>query len=374
MRGMDAAAAEHGFPVQLCMTLPAITLASAGWGSVTNARLQGDGYATNSERYDIFQTSLLYASLDLAPFLDNVWTTSCQPAPDNAYGNATCEGDVEALWAIATLSAGPVGFGDRAGATNAPLLAMAARADGVLLQPSAPALPLDAWFADGLPAAAGARARIAVAPSLVPRAAAGGAAALFLSVLGVFLAAPVPVAPVDVSPPLAPVGEAGISAYYTTALSRRAACAAGAPAAAGCAARFAGTPADALLTLNTGAAAHEVVSVAPVFSAAACGVGGGSGGGGDGWALLGELAKITRVSPSRVAGLDPGCTARAAPPPAPALCVAVVGGAGEAVDLAFVDAGGILRTVSVRVGDDGAASVVCACEGAAGACACAQEA
>lgn len=41
---------------------------------------------------------------------------------------------MEALAAIAALSAGPVGFGDGLGFTNATLLNMTARADGVLLQ------------------------------------------------------------------------------------------------------------------------------------------------------------------------------------------------------------------------------------------------
>jgi hypothetical protein len=55
------------------MTLPSITLASVRWPYVTNARLQADGYATTYTRYDIFQTSLLYGAVELAPFLDNVW-------------------------------------------------------------------------------------------------------------------------------------------------------------------------------------------------------------------------------------------------------------------------------------------------------------
>ena len=41
--GMNAAAREHAFPVQLCMSLPAITLSSVAWDMVTNARLNYDG-------------------------------------------------------------------------------------------------------------------------------------------------------------------------------------------------------------------------------------------------------------------------------------------------------------------------------------------
>ncbi len=74
-RGIDQAALEHNFPVQLCMGLPSITLASVQWGSMTHARLAGDGYP-GSGRYDIFQTSLLYGALELHPFLDNVSATA----------------------------------------------------------------------------------------------------------------------------------------------------------------------------------------------------------------------------------------------------------------------------------------------------------
>ena len=71
--GLNDAAVEHSFPVQLCMSLPLMMLDSVNWPSVTNARLQADGYATTYGRYDIFQTSLLYSAVAIAPFLDNIW-------------------------------------------------------------------------------------------------------------------------------------------------------------------------------------------------------------------------------------------------------------------------------------------------------------
>ena len=371
--GLNRASAEHGFPTQLCMGLPAITLSTPQWSHVTNARLAGDGYVTNGARYDIFQTSLLYAAVELAPFLDGVWSTGCQPAPDNAYGNATCEPHSEALIAIATLSAGPVGFGDGLGFTNATLLNMTCRSDGVLLQPSLPAVNLEAYYAGAL-APAGARARIATAPSSIPAAPAAAASAssgsapyprhfraqppqgaqyTFLTVLAAFVGAEVRVAAGDV---WRGGSSSGSGALYAQQRSRAAACTEGAPAvASGCAARCAGGGSDTLLTASTGAEGHELWSIAPELPG--------------GWAVLGELGKLTRHSPQRLQGVDPGCSGRHA---APSLCLTALGAAGEALQLAFVDPSGAVRLASLALGGSGSAAVACSC--AQGGCACAAEA
>jgi hypothetical protein len=403
--GLDQAGTEHGLSTQICMSLPAIMLSSVHWPSVTNGRLSPDGYATVT-RYDIFQTSLLYSSVEIAPFLDNIWTTSCQPAADNPFGNTTCEGYVEALAAIATLSAGPVGFADHVGFTNATLLGMATRGDGMLLQPSMPAVHVELYYADRLVpggGGGGGGARISNAPSFIAEAApaggggrrtgrtahaypfpapfstrrAGGqedanppAANLFLTVFGIFVDANVSLAPVDLFPPLPlPPSAAAADAlgagnsssvvvgYYVQALSRREACVDGAPAtASGCVSSlFTGGAADALLSVSTGAAGHEVYSVAPVLG------GGGSGGG---WALLGELDKFTRVSPDRFTSVSSAlCTGVAAP----ALCATLVGGAGEAVNLTLVDPAGTVRVYTAVLDASGQAEVVCTGAGSCGA-------
>jgi hypothetical protein len=340
--GMNTAAREHAFPVQLCMSLPAITLSSVAWDMVTNARLNYDGYVFVS-RYDIFQTSLLYAAVGLAPFLDNVWTTGCQPAWDNPYGNTTCERHSEQLIAIATLGAGPIGFADRVGFTNASLLNMTCRSDGVLLQPDLPATHVEFHYNNAFPPAAGSGARITSAPTWVPLSGGGGPPpALFLTVFATFVAAPVPVAPVDLWPALPAVGaEGGVLGFFVAPLSARSACVEGGDAGAtGCAARFSGPPAGApLLIADTGADGHEVYSVAPVFAAG-------------GWAFLGELEKFTRVSGARVAGLAPGCA-----PGGAGLCVDVRGAGGEAVRLAAVDPSGAVRFFSGTLPSSGALTV-----------------
>jgi hypothetical protein len=341
--GMNTAAREHAFPVQLCMSLPAITLSSVAWDMVTNARLNYDGYVFVS-RYDIFQTSLLYAAVGLAPFLDNVWSTGCQPAWDNPYGNTTCEAHSEQLIAIATLGAGPIGFADRVGFTNATLLNMTCRSDGVLLQPDLPATHVEFHYANAFPPAAGAGARITSAPTWVPLGD-GGARALFLAVFATFVAAPVAVAPVDLWPALS-----ASTSFYVAPLSARGACQEGHNAIGeGCASLFSGAPTDALLTANTGASGHEVFSVAPVLEG--------------GWTLLGELEKFTRVSGARVAAITPGCGL-----PGARLCYALRGAGGESVRVAAVDPLGAVRFFEGIFNSEGAVDVACSC--AAGTCGC----
>jgi len=373
--GMAQAALEHSMPVQLCMALPAVVLASVQYPAITNARLQGDGFPDDGGRYDIFQSSLLYSAIDLAPFLDVIWTTSCQPGDDNIFNE--CEPHVQALNFIAALSAGPVGFGDGVGWTNSSLLNMSCRADGVLLQPSAPAINVEFTFLQSFAEAAGGGARIAAAPSFVPRERAAGPAtdagpvfpwpranksACWSSVIAVFVkgAAPTPVAPSDLAPPLASGdGVASFVAYaqLSMGLERIAqACADGADAfASGCAAQFS----DAA-PLAVSADEADVWSIAPVFAVASDGS--------DGWALLGELGKTTRVSPTRILSAAPGCGVAGAG--GETLCLAVAGAIPESVQLTLIAPGGTLRVVALNfaAGGSGVVTVSCSGSGASSAC------
>ncbi len=390
--GLNAASADHGMPTQLCMTLPAMTLNSVLWPYVTNARLQSDGYATTSGRYDIFQSSLLYGAVELAPFLDNVWTTSCQPALDNPFGNSTCEEDVEGLIIIATLGAGPVGLGDHVGFTNATLVNMTTRADGVLLQPSLPATNLEFWFADAMPAGAGSRARVTSAPSFIR---AGGApngtgvspfpsasfaagtggssgeeisAFTFLSLFATFSEVDILLHTLDVWPRL-PVNDATVTAnitgYFATSLANRAQCVDGADVvSSGCAMRASGQPFDTLVTLTPGPSAHDMYSVSPIFDIASSGGDPGAAvhalGYAAGWSMLGELSKIARVSPSRVVSIEPGCWSVGWRAP-PCLCATLQGGVNESVSMAFVDPDGSLHVFSTVLDGTGRAALSCEC-------------
>lgn len=364
--GVDTAATEHEFPVQLCMSLPLLMLNSVHWPSVTNARLQGDGYPTSSGRYDIFQTSLLYSSIAVSPFLDNIWTTSCQPAVDNPFGNSTCEGNVEMLAAIATLSTGPVGFADRVGLTNSTLLNMTTRSDGVLLQPSLPAINIDVYFADRFPpqSESSGLARIACAPSFVPIKTGDSPApplpeysyplpssenaALFLNILGAFVGARVNLSPIDLWPPLPLPGSEGVTGYYIQSLSRRFLCIDGENAIASGCANFTSNnnASETLLTSMTGPYDHELYSVAPIHSSS-------------NWALLGELSKFTRISSSRISSIDlsPSCGSSTSSP----FCINIVGGSSEIVVLTMIDPNGTVRISTSQLSQKGVGRIVCSC-------------
>jgi hypothetical protein len=368
--GLTRAAQEHGVPVQLCMDFPAIALNSVKWDIVTNARVNGDGFPGQVYRHDIFLGSLFYGALELAPFLDNIWSTSCQPGADNAFNNV-CEPAVEAMAAIAALSAGPVGFGDGLGWANATLIAMTSRSDGVLLQPSLPAAPLDVWLA-GLVPSAGAGARLAAAPTFIPLS--PGAPPLQhaypypadVSMWATLIAvdtADVSVSTEDFSPPLRSGGGAAgflVTRWAPGVAATRAACADGAPAAAGCAAALpaggafsaaapGGVPADQSKNIT-----FDLYSVAPVFSEG-------------GWALVGEVDKFVRVSGARFAFVAPACDAGGAP----SLCFGLTGAEGERVDVALVAPGGVVKRVTTALPAEGAQPLRVACKGAGAAASCA---
>jgi hypothetical protein len=379
--GMSRAAAERGLPIQYCMVLPALALGSVQWPAVTNARVQSDGWPTNDGRLDVFPGGLLLGAVELAPFIDVMWTTAAQPGADNPYPIQDAPGTcpyVEVLAASAALSAGPVGFGDGVGFTNATLLNMTCRADGVLLQPSLPAAPIEAWFAADA-RLSGASARIASAPSFIPAAAAAAALPApfahafpypapyaWVSALALDVADAFALAPCDFVPPLVAAPAARVGGYVVSRLSpglaaSAAACADGAPAAR-CARPFsAAAPVDA----RTGAGAnrsvaHELFSFAPVFEG--------------GWALVGEVDKFVRASPARFAAVTPGPAPGCATPAArgASLCVAAVGAPREALVVVLLAPEGVVRAVPLAFGaGGGVALVTCTAEGArAGASAC----
>jgi hypothetical protein len=393
--GLSAAGAAAGVPVQLCMPLPSDVLASAALPGVSNIRASDDddlAYA-GAERWRIGLTSLLHGALDVRPFMDAVWTASEQPP--YAYAQNATELGV----AISALSTGPVGLGDGLGATNATLVAAAVASNGVILKPSLPAAPVDAFFNYGPGGGASLQAALAelwAAPSFIPAVAAaapggGGGLARFeggrarlperlraplptfpavtdcphVSVLAVDVAAPFTLLPGDLTPSLLRCG-GGAAAYVALPWSpgfaaMGARCAHGAPALA-CVAPL---PAGGLL-IETGAAAprpgarggphaFEIFSLAPVHAA------------GGGWALLGEVGKFVRAAPVRF----PGSLAEGG-----SLTTLVAGAANEVVRVTLLapgSAGGLgnatIRVESLSFGPrGGVATLRCAGAGAGGAC------
>ena len=134
LANMDAAAADHGLTMQICMPGPAHVMDSVNRRSWTTVRSSIDyrpGYSKESYWPQFHIANLLVDAAGLLPFKDNFRT-------------AEKHGEAEAL--ISILSAGMVGPSDELGKQDAILLLRTCRADGLLLKPDRPATPIDAMF------------------------------------------------------------------------------------------------------------------------------------------------------------------------------------------------------------------------------------
>lgn len=137
-----AAAQSEGLSVVWCMATPADMASAAALPNVLVARSCDDyRYADDPStlwRWHVTISVVLYA-LGMLPFKDVFMSHA------NGKGVPDVDGDPHAWFeaCLATLSAGPVGVGDRAGRTNAAVIKACARADGAIVKPDAPLQILD---------------------------------------------------------------------------------------------------------------------------------------------------------------------------------------------------------------------------------------
>ena len=124
---MASAMAQQNITLQYCMATPHHFLEGAKYSNLTTIR-------TSEDRFDRTRwVSFLYASR-LAAAL-GIWP----------YTDVFMSSETDNLL-LATLSAGPVGIGDRIGSMSTANLLRAARRDGVIVKPDSPLLPLDSSF------------------------------------------------------------------------------------------------------------------------------------------------------------------------------------------------------------------------------------
>jgi hypothetical protein len=121
---MARACREQNVTVQYCMPLPAHFLQGSRYENLTTIRTSGDRFNTNKWN-DFLYTSRLASALGIWPWADVFMSTETNNV------------------LLATLSAGAVGVGDAIGAENKANLLRAVRADGVIVKPDAPIVPLD---------------------------------------------------------------------------------------------------------------------------------------------------------------------------------------------------------------------------------------
>ncbi|MGH2497632.1 MAG: hypothetical protein ACRDIV_23260 [Ktedonobacteraceae bacterium] len=127
MNNMASAMSAAGLTMQYSMPMPRHFLQSSMYNNLTSIRVSGDRFS--NARWDSF----LYAS-ELASAL-GVWPWS----------DVFMSGETDNLL-LSTLSAGVVGVGDAIGAESATNLFQTIRADGVIVKPDAPIVPVDSLY------------------------------------------------------------------------------------------------------------------------------------------------------------------------------------------------------------------------------------
>ena len=123
--GMAEAMENQGITMQYCMAEPRHFLQSVNYGNLTTIRASQDGF-NRANWSDFLYASRLASALGVWPFADVLISSN--------------RNDL----IVATLSAGPVGIGDRLGAISGVNLLRAVRPDGVIVKPDVPATPDDA--------------------------------------------------------------------------------------------------------------------------------------------------------------------------------------------------------------------------------------
>ena len=121
---MSRACEEKGITLQYCMPYPCYFMQGSRYPNLTTIRTSGDRFSANRWN-DFLYTSRLAESMGIWPWADVYMSTE--------RGNVL----------LSTLSAGPVGIGDIMGSETKTNLQQAVRADGVIVKPDAPMVPLD---------------------------------------------------------------------------------------------------------------------------------------------------------------------------------------------------------------------------------------
>ena len=132
---MGQGAAVNGVNILYCMSYTRHMLQSVEIENVVSFRASDD-YQPGNDQWAIGLTSAWIYAVGLAPFKDSFWTSADQPG-NSKYVNKT-EPNVLLQSAVATLSTGIVGIGDKIGMTDLSVISRSMRVDGLILKPSRP--------------------------------------------------------------------------------------------------------------------------------------------------------------------------------------------------------------------------------------------
>ena len=154
LAGLSRAAASRGLPTQLCSDSARDVIASAALPAVTQFRGSLDfacdcGAEPITGNWDVGQQALLISSLGLGASKDTFMTSEVEAGINHgqAGGCPVNNGHVELDLFVATLSSGPVGFGDGIHDTNRTLLMRCCAEDGKILRADTASTPIDATWA-----------------------------------------------------------------------------------------------------------------------------------------------------------------------------------------------------------------------------------
>lgn len=127
MDDMAAGCQAKGITMQYCMPFAAHIMQGGHYENLTSTRVSDDRFGPS--RWNAFlYTSRLATSMGIWP-----WTDVFKSSETNNL-------------LLATLSAGPVGIGDAIGAEDTDNIFQSVRADGVIVKPDVPVLPLDETY------------------------------------------------------------------------------------------------------------------------------------------------------------------------------------------------------------------------------------
>jgi hypothetical protein len=127
MDEMARATSQNGLTMQYCMALPRHYLQTSRYDNITTIRASNDRF-DRGKWNEFLYASRLASALGVWPWSDVFMSSEL----DNLL--------------LSTLSAGPVGVGDRIGSLNSANLLRVVRNDGVIVKPDAPLVPLDESF------------------------------------------------------------------------------------------------------------------------------------------------------------------------------------------------------------------------------------
>jgi hypothetical protein len=122
--GMARAAAANGLDMQYCMALPRFFLQGVKYDNLTTIRTSGDRFQPAKWRHFLLTTRLAYEV--------GIWPW-CDVFKSPETGNMI----------VSVLSAGAVGTGDAIGTEDKANIMKACRADGILVKPDVPLMPMD---------------------------------------------------------------------------------------------------------------------------------------------------------------------------------------------------------------------------------------